>query len=348
MAALKPVDNPPNPWQSIHSEWLEAPPLTQPRIWEENAKSILSRNDSPDIGFRWSLNPYRGCVHACAYCYARPSHQYLGFGAGTDFDTQIVVKVNAPQLLRQELGRRNWKGEVIVFSGNTDCYQPFEAVYGLTRACLEVCLEHRQAVSLITKSALVRRDRDLLTALAREAAVHVTLSIPWIDPGLARTLEPGAPSPQRRLEALRELSAAGVPTSVGIAPIIPGLNDSQIPAILEAAAAAGAKGAFRTLLRLPAEVEEVFVARLRRDLPSHANKVLHLTAQMRGGRLKQSEFGRRFQGTGPLWDAVAALFDRACARAGLQRMEKEDGLYGRMLPQTSTFQRPRLQGELFE
>jgi DNA repair photolyase len=342
-----PVSNPPNPWVSQHSEWLEAPPPALPKVWEEQAKSILSRNDSPDIGFRYSLNPYRGCGHACAYCYARPSHQYLGFGAGSDFDTQIVAKLNAASLLRAELGRKGWQGEVIVFSGNTDCYQPFEAVYKLTQACLQVCLEHRQPVSLITKSALVRRDAQLLAQLAREAAVHVTVSIPWADPAMAQALEPGAPSPTRRFETLRMLHEAGVPVGVGVAPIIPGLNDSQIPQILEQAAAAGAKHAFRTLLRLPAEVEPVFIERLRQSLPSHADKVLSLLKQMRGGQLKDSRFGHRFSGQGPLWDNVAQLFDRSCARVGIHVLEKEDGLYGKMLPGGTTFRRPQAQGDLF-
>lgn len=348
MPEARPVSNPPNPWSSLHREWLEPAPPVLPKVWEEEAKSILSQNDSPDIGFRWSLNPYRGCAHACAYCYARPSHQYLGFGAGTDFDSQIVVKRNAPALLREALGRKSWQGEIIVFSGNTDCYQPYEAVYGLTRACLEVCLEHRQPVSLITKGALVRRDASLLARLAREAAAHVTVSIPWIDPAMAQALEPGAPSPASRLEALRVLSAAGVPVGVGVAPIIPGLNDSQIPAILEAAAKAGARSAFRTLLRLPAEVEPVFIERLQQALPSHAGKVLSLTRQMRGGALHNASFGRRFSGQGPLWDAIAQLFRNSCHRHGLNLMEKEDGLYGRMLPKGTTFRRPQAQGELFE
>jgi DNA repair photolyase len=333
MLPYRPVQNPPNPWSSLSSEWLEPAPAVQPRVWEEEAKSILSENQSPDIGFRWSLNPYRGCAHACAYW--------------TDFDSQIVAKVNAAQLLRQALAKNSWKGELIVFSGNTDCYQPLEASYRLTQACLEVCLEHRQPVSLITKGALVRRDASLLADLAREAAAHVTISLPLIDPAMAKAIEPGAPSPASRLDAIRVLSQAGVPVGVGIAPIIPGLNDSQIPAILEAAANAGATSAFRTLLRLPAEVETVFIQRLREALPSHAEKVLSLTAQMRGGRLKQSQFGKRFSGEGPLWEAIAQLFDRSCRQQGIRVMEKEDGLYGQMLPNRGSFRRPQAQGELF-
>ena len=177
----RPVSNPPNPWQSVHAEWLGEPPEAALEIYEEEARSIVAENESPDVGFRFSVNPYRGCFHACAYCYARPTHQYLGWGAGTDFDRKIVVKVNAPELLRRELTRKSWKGDTIVFSGVTDCYQPAEAVYGLTRRCLEVCREFRNPVGIVTKGALVRRDVDVLSALAREAEVVVYVSIPFAD-----------------------------------------------------------------------------------------------------------------------------------------------------------------------
>src|SRR4051812_35386883 len=189
---VRPVANPPNPWSSTHVEWLEEPPPAALSIFEEEARSVLSENDSPDIGFRYSVNPYRGCLHACAYCYARPSHQYLGFGAGTDFDRKIVVKKNAPEVLRRELMRPSWTGERIMFSGNTDCYQPLEASYGLTRGCLEVCLDFQNPVSLITKSVLVRRDLDLLVELARRASVSFHMSICFADDEAARKMEPYA------------------------------------------------------------------------------------------------------------------------------------------------------------
>src|SRR5262245_46686355 len=191
----RPVSNPPNPWSSTHVEWLEEPPAAELEVFEEEAKSVLTENDSPDVGFRYGVNPYRGCFHACAYCYARPSHQYLGFGAGTDFDRRIVVKVNAPQVLARELARPSWRGELIAFSGNTDCYQPLEASYGLTRKCLEVCLERRNPVHVITKGALVRRDLDVLAQLERRAEVGVSITIPFLDETTARRIEPGAPSP---------------------------------------------------------------------------------------------------------------------------------------------------------
>jgi DNA repair photolyase len=344
---MRPVSNPPNPWSSSHRELLEPAPAAQVKVWEEEAKSFLSHNDSPDIGFRWSANPYRGCAHACAYCYARPSHQYLGHGAGTDFETQLIVKKNAPALLRRELMRPSWKGEVIVFSGNTDCYQPLEASYGLTRACLEACLEFRQPVSLITKGALIRRDIDVLDQLAKEARVHVNISLAWADADMAKRMEPGAPSPANRIETMRRLADAGVSVGVGVAPIIPGLNESQIPEILELAAGAGAKFAFRTLLRLPAEVEDVFVQALEERFPSHAAKVMSLMRQMRGGKNYDSTFGKRMVGSGAGWEAADELFKLSCRKWGLGYLTEEAGHFDDFRTAKKTFKRPQAQGELF-
>src|SRR4051812_38595062 len=199
----RPVANPPNPWASTHVEWLEEPPAATLQIFEEEARSVLSENESPDIPFRFSLNPYRGCLHACAYCYARPSHQYWGFGAGTDFDRKIVVKKNAPEVLRRELLRPSWTGGTLVFSGNTDCYQPVEASYELTRRCLEVCLEFQNPVGIITKSLLIRRDVELLGELARRARAHVTVSIAFADDETSRKIEPYAGRPSKRFEVIR-------------------------------------------------------------------------------------------------------------------------------------------------
>lgn len=249
--APKYVDNPPNPWSTTEVEWLGEPPTAPLRVYEEEAKSIVSRNDSPDIGMSCSINPYRGCFHACAYCYARPSHQYLGFGAGTDFDRKIVVKTNAPPLLRKAFESRNWVGETCVFSGNTDCYQPLEATYQLTRKCLEVCLAFRNPMYVITKGALVRRDLDLLAKLAVSARAGVTLSIPFARDDMARAIEPHASAPTVRFETLRQLVDAGVETSVNIAPVIPGLNDADIPEILERAHAVGVRRAALLPVRLP-------------------------------------------------------------------------------------------------
>jgi len=219
---LRLISNPPNPWHSAYREWIDAPPPeAQLEIYEEQAKTVLSENDSPDVGFRFSLNPYRGCFHACAYCYARPTHQYWDFGAGTDFERKIIVKTNAPEKLREAFMKKSWQGELVVFSGNTDCYQPLEVPYTLTRRCLEVCREFRNPVGLITKSALIRRDIDVLAALARDARAVVHMSIAFADDAMARKIEPNAPSPSTRFAAIRALTDAGIPVGVGIAPIIP-------------------------------------------------------------------------------------------------------------------------------
>jgi DNA repair photolyase len=312
------VENPPNPWKSVHLEWLDAPPPAAAlEIYEEHAQTILSENDSPDIGFRYSLNPYRGCFHACAYCYARPSHQYWDFGAGTDFERKLIVKVNAAEKLRETFLKKAWCGERIAFSGNTDCYQPLEASYELTRRCLEVCRDFRNPVGIITKSALVRRDAALIGEIHRLAQAYTTVSIPFADAAMARKIEPNAPSPQARLEAVRALAAAGVPVGVALAPIIPGLNDSQIPEILERARDHGATSAFHILLRLPLEVKDVFFARLAEAYPDRVAKVEHAIKEMRGGKLYDSRFGMRGKGTGERWEAIAWLFELTCKRLGL-------------------------------
>src|SRR5262245_56157870 len=267
------VSNPPNPWSSQHVELLGPAPPAELVVYEERARSIDSENDSPDLGFRFSVNPSRGCLHACAYCYARPTHQYLGFGAGTDFDRRIVLKTNAPELLRKRFLSRAWTGEPIVFSGVTDCYQPLEASYELTRRCLEVCLEHRNSVGVITKGALVARDAELLGAIACEASATVHLSIPFASAADARRMEPYATTPARRFDAMRRLAGAGVPVGISVAPVIPGLNDSDIPELLTRARDAGAEHAFLTMLRLPAEVRPVFRERLAAAYPQRAAKV---------------------------------------------------------------------------
>jgi DNA repair photolyase len=302
------VSNPPNPWSSTHVEWLEAPPEARLEVFEEEARSVLAENDSPDVPFRWSVNPYRGCQHACAYCYARATHTYLDFGAGTDFDTKIVVKRNAPEVLRRQLARRSWKRAWIAFSGVTDCYQPLEASYGLTRACLEACLEFQNPVGIVTKSALVRRDVDLLTRFRRFSDPHVFLSIPFADDETARRIEPGVTSPAKRFETLRALSDAGLTTGVALAPLIPGLNDAQLPEILERAREAGARHAFLILLRLTRDVRPVFEERLRARFPGRAAKVLNALDEMRAGQPAGHEFGRRMVGAGPRWQAALDLF----------------------------------------
>jgi DNA repair photolyase len=313
----RPVANPPNPWLSEHREWIHEPPPARLEVYEEEAASILSENDSEDVPFRWSANPYRGCFHGCAYCYARPSHQYLGFGAGSDFERRIVVKVNAPELLRKAFARRSWRGETIALSGNTDCYQPLEASYRLTRGLLDACLDFRNPVGIITKSVLVRRDLDVLADLARKAPVRVSLSIPFLDDAMARAIEPFAPSPSDRFEALRALAGAGVSAGVGVAPVIPGLNDSQVAGILRRAKECGATHAFRIPLRLPAEVKEVFLARLRDAYPDRYGKVVNAIREMRGGGLNEARPGARMEGKGARWAAIDDLFALQCRRLGL-------------------------------
>jgi len=340
-AVPRPIDNPPNPWSSTEVEWLEEPPVATLSFYEEEARSILSENDSPDIPFRYSLNPYRGCIHACAYCYARPSHQYLGWGAGTDFDRKIVVKKNAAELLRKAFDRPSWQGDTIVFSGNTDCYQAAEANYQLTRRCLEVCLEYQNPVSIITKSALIRRDTELLAELAKRASIKVYVSVAFARDETARLMEPYASRPSLRFEAMRRLAEAGVPVGAMVAPIIPGLNDPDIPVLLARAKDAGAESVGMTLLRLPNEVAPVFQKRLEEAFPERAGKVQNALLELRGGKVNSSEFGARMRGRGPRWDAISALFDLHVKKLGLNQ-ELPEGAGA------STFRRPTKQGRLFD
>jgi len=314
---MRKLDNPPNPYLSQHREWLDPPPDARVEVYEETSGSILSENDSPDIPFRWSCNPYRGCQHACAYCYARPYHEYLGLGAGTDFETKLIVKTNAPELLAASLADRKWRGEPVNFSGVTDCYQPLEAVYGLTRRCLQVCLERRNPASVVTKSYLVVRDAEILADLQSRHGGGTYLSIPFADDELSRKIEPHAPPPARRFEALRRLREAGVQVGVMVAPIIPGLNDRDVPAILARAAENGAASAGFIALRLPGNVRDVFLDRLREALPLRAARVEARIREIRGGRLSNAEFGRRMRGEGVYWDSIRKLFEIACARHGL-------------------------------
>jgi DNA repair photolyase len=285
---------------------LDRPPT---EYLPDESQSIVAENDSPDVGFRYSVNPYRGCSHGCAYCYARPYHEYLGLSAGLDFETKVFVKYRAAELLRDFLARPDWKCETIVFSGVTDCYQPAEREFRITRACLEVAAECRQPIGIITKNALVTRDIDVLQKLAAHNAVRVSLSITTLDAQLARVMEPRTSSPEARLRTIRELSAAGIPTNVMTAPIIPGLNDSEMPAILTAAREAGAQWAGYVLLKLPTTVKDVFTDWLRRAYPDRAERIETLIRSTRAGRLSDSQFGRRQVGTGHIAELIADTFD---------------------------------------
>ncbi len=301
-----------------HDEDGGAPPVPT-EIYRDASRAILAENDSPDIGFRFSLNPYRGCEHGCIYCYARPSHEYLGFSAGLDFERRLLVKPDAPALLREALAAPRWQPQVVALSGNTDCYQPVERQLRLTRGCLEVFAEFRNPVSIVTKSALVMRDLDLLGELAAHGAVHVFVSLTTLDADLARRMEPRAATPERRLQAVAALAAAGIPVGVLTAPIIPGLNDHEVPALLERAAAAGARSAGWVLLRLASPLDQLFTAWLERHYPDSMLRVLGRLRQCRAGKLSDSRFGKRMRGEGTYAAQVRDLFALAARRCGLDR-----------------------------
>jgi DNA repair photolyase len=339
---LLPVANPPNPWTATEIDYLDVADPDDPTrslaphqrltVYEDHTRQILSKNDSPDLGFDWSINPYRGCFHACAYCYARPGHQYLSFGAGTDFDRKIVVKPQAAKLLREALDKPSWKGERIVYSGVTDCYQPLEASYKLTRQCLEVCAEYKQPVGIITKSPLIERDIDVLLALARVTEVHVTISVPFWDEEKARAIEPYVATPARRIRTIERLAEAGIPVGVNFAPIIPGF----------------------VLLRLPGPVAPVFEERLRAALPLRAEKVLRRIRETHGGKLYDARFGVRGRGEGVYAETVAALFRRTTTKLGLDTRWTETQMAGgagnggdasSLAPKT-TFERPDRGGQM--
>lgn len=304
----------------------------------DESQSIVSENDSPDVGFRYSVNPYRGCSHGCAYCYARPYHEYLGLSAGLDFETKVFVKYGAAELLREFLAEPSWQPETIAFSGVTDCYQPAEREFRLTRGCLEVAAECRQPVGIVTKNALVTRDIDLLQRLAEHSAVRVSLSITTLDPALARLMEPRTSSPAARLRALRELTAAGIPTNVMVAPVIPGLTGSEMPAILAAAREAGAQWAGYVLLKLPKTVKDVFTDWLRRTYPDRAQRIESLIRSTRAGRLSDSQFGRRQVGIGHIAELIADTFDLWTKKLGFNQQHGELNADDFIPPQSSTGQ----------
>lgn len=300
-------------------EYLAELERPQTQYLVDTSQSIVASNDSPDVGFNYSVNPYRGCSHGCSYCYARPTHEYLGMSAGVDFETKVLVKLDAAKLLRDWLCRPKWAPEPIAFSGVTDCYQPAERHFRLTRACLEVCLEARQPVNIITKNALVTRDLDLLGEMAAQNLVRVALSITSLRQELTRVMEPRTSSPQARLAALDQLTQAGVPTFVMVAPVIPGLTDSELPAILRAASEAGAQGAAYVLLRLPTTVREVFGEWLERQLPDQAEKIAARVRATRQGRTNDAQFGKRMSGSGPIAEQISQTFRVFAARYNLDQ-----------------------------
>ena len=316
------ANNPPNRFERISLErdpdWNpEDDPAPKTQFLRDLSQSVISYNDSPDIPFNASLNPYRGCEHGCSYCYARNNHEYLGFSAGVDFETRIMVKENAPELLRRELSAPKWKPQEMAMSGVTDCYQPIERRLQLTRRCLAVLAEFRNPVSIITKNYLVTRDLDLLRDLAAHQAVMVHLSINSLDRELARKLEPRASSPNQRLAAVEALAKAGVPVGVLVAPVIPALNDHEIPSVLAAAKAAGAEWAGTEILRLPLTVAPIFEQWLELNFPGKKEKVLGRIRAIRGGELNDPRFGSRMRGEGIFAEQISHLFDVARRKSGL-------------------------------
>lgn len=314
--------NPKNRFESI--ERVPEPPADNDEVsspdtqfLRDSSKTIIATNDSPDVGFDASINPYRGCEHGCIYCYARPTHEYLGFSAGLDFETKIMVKEDAPELLRKQLSSPKWKPQVLAMSGVTDCYQPVEKKRQLTRRCLEVSLEFRNPVMIVTKNYLVTRDMDVLAELARYQCAAVTVSLTTLDAKLSALMEPRTSRPARRLAAISALSEAGIPVGYLQAPMIPGLTDSEAPAIAQAAAGAGASFAGYTPLRLPYAVKSLFEAWLEQHYPDKKKKVLNRIRAIRGGKLNDPNFKSRMTGEGIFAEQMAELFRLACKKAGI-------------------------------
>lgn len=323
-------------WGSLDEE---LPPL-QTIVQPEPARSIISRNKSPDISFEQSINPYRGCEHGCIYCYARPAHAYLNLSPGLDFETRLFYKQDAARLLQQELAAKNYECLPITIGANTDPYQPIERDYRVTRSIIEVLAEYRHPFSIITKSAMIERDIDLMAPLARDDLVHALVSVTTLSNDVKRTLEPRTASPAARLRAIRRLSEAGIPVGVMVAPVIPVLTDAEVEHILEAAAAAGAKSAGYVLLRLPYELKDLFREWLDQHEPLKAKHVMSRLQAMRGGRDNDPRWGHRQRGEGEYAQLLARRFTAACARYGLNQRE-------RFTHNRSLFRRPVLGPEQF-
>jgi DNA repair photolyase len=300
-------------------------------FFADQTRQVLSKNDSPDIPFTFSINPYRGCEHGCIYCYARPSHEYLGFSAGLDFETKIVVKRDIALRLAEAFEKPSWKPQPVMVSGNTDCYQPAERRLRLTRACLEVFLAYRNPVSLITKNALVLRDLDLLEALAAHNLVHVTLTVTSLKPDLIQAMEPRTSRPEARLRAIETLAARGIPVSVMVGPVVPGLTDEEMPEILQAAAERGATHAYYVMLRLPGVVRELFLRWVEDTFPDRKAKIVNRLRDLRGESLTDPRFGVRMRGEGEWADVVSRLFRITCRRLNLNgpRQELATGAFRR-------------------
>jgi DNA repair photolyase len=322
------------------------PPRLETRVHLEHTRQAITRNDSPDVPFEQSLNPYRGCEHGCAYCFARPSHAYLGLSPGLDFESRLVARPEAPARLREELARRSYRCRPLALGTNTDPYQPLERELRITRGVLDVLHEARHPVSITTKSHLVTRDLDLLAPMAKDHLAMVCVSITTLDRQLARRLEPRAAAPERRLDTVRELAAAGVPVSVLFAPLIPAINDAELERVLEAAREAGARSAGWVLLRLPLELKRLFSEWLEQHFPERAAHVLALVRELRDGQLYRARFGERMSGTGPVAELLAVRFRAAAARLGLGGRElrldtSQFRAPARPSPQLDLFRSPR-------
>lgn len=316
--------NIPNRFEEIAFEpdgdWLdEGQPAPQTKYFKDSSKSIITYNDSPDIRFDASINPYRGCEHGCVYCYARPTHEYLGMSAGLDFETKIMVKMDAPVLLRKELAAKKWKPQALAISGVTDCYQPVERKFQLTRQCLQVLLDFRNPAWIVTKNHLITRDIDVLKEMAQYQCVSVYISLSSLRDDLVQVMEPRTSRPMLRLKAMRELSAAGIPVGVMVAPVIPGLNDHEIPSVIEAAADAGVDYAAYIMLRLPYTVKDLFVQFVHEHFPNMENKIINRIKLMRGGKLNNAEFGKRFRGEGIFVEQTDKIFHNAVKKEGLNQ-----------------------------
>jgi DNA repair photolyase len=336
--------NPPNRFDLISVErdaWTHAEdPAPETKFYRDATRSIIATNDSPDVGFKASINPYRGCEVGCSYCFARPTHEFFGLSAGIDWETKIFVKEDAPELLREQLSSPKWEPKPLAMSGVTDPYQPVERRLGITRRCLEVLEEFRNPVVIITKNHLVTRDIDLLQRLARHDAAMVNLSITTLRRSLQGVMEPRTSTPEKRLEAIRKLSGAGIPVGVLVAPVIPGLTDHEMPKILERAAEAGAVKAGWVMLRLPYAVKDVFEDWLGRHFPDRKTKVLNRLLSLRGGRLNDPRFGSRMRGDGPFAEQVRQVFEVSCRKYGLNRAPLELSTEAFRIPAPLAIQAP--------
>lgn len=289
------------------------------QYFNDNSKTILAKNDSPDLGAGYSINPYRGCEHGCVYCYARPTHEFLGFSAGLDFETKIMVKKDAPILLEESFLKKSWEPQAVFFSGNTDCYQPIERKLQITRACLEVFLKFRNPVAVITKNALVLRDIDILKELSKLNLVRVIISVTTLKSELQKIMEPRTSIPERRLQTIETLAANEIPVGVNVAPIIPGLTDEEVPSILKAASERGAKSAGRVILRLPFAVKDLFANFVKENFPDRAGKILNRIMELHGGKLYDSSWGKRLTGEGEWADTISKIFHTNCTKYNLNK-----------------------------